>query len=177
MVASNVLLPTIQGHHHTPVLCPRLEQCILTLLAIGGQGVRSLQSGTSPGWSVPHVVLQKTHKYSRNWAITGAHPHTTHTHTHTPTPTCPGIQSEDTIYTRVYSVFVLAFKARTNLCITHSKWGHFSHTSEHAWHVQREDYVHTPLHPYYERVRTVHIVTKRGLKFWPRFVKMSSLWM
>ena len=25
MVASNVLLPTIRGHHHTPVLCPRLE--------------------------------------------------------------------------------------------------------------------------------------------------------
>ena len=34
-----------------------------------------------------------------------------------------------------------------------------------------------PLHPYYGRVRTVHLVTKRGLKFWPRFVKMSSLWM
>ena len=45
--------------------------------------------------------------------------HITHTHTHT--PTWPGIQSEDTIYTRVYSVFVPAFKARTNLCITHSK--------------------------------------------------------
>ena len=46
------------------------------------------------------------------------------------TPTCPGIQSEDTIYTRVYSVFVQAFKARTNLCITHSKWGHFF---THLW--------------------------------------------
>ena len=57
--------------------------------------------------------------------------HCTHTHT----PTCPGIQSEDTIYTRVYSVFVQAFKART------------------------------------KRVRTVHIVTKRGLKFWPRLSK------
>ena len=46
------------------------------------------------------------------------------------TPTWPGIQSEDTIYTRVYSVFVPAFKARTNLCITHSKWGHFF---THLW--------------------------------------------
>ena len=46
------------------------------------------------------------------------------------TPTCPGIQSEDTIYTRVYSVFVPAFKARTNLCVTHSKWGHFF---THLW--------------------------------------------
>ena len=65
------------------------------------------------------------------------------THTRPPcTPTCPGIQSEDTLYTRVYSVFVPAIKARTNLCITHSKWGLFSHTSEHAWHVQREDNVH-----------------------------------
>ena len=53
---------------------------------------------------------------------------TTHTHTHT--YTWPGIQSEDTIYTRVYSVFVPAFKARTNLCITHSKWGHFF---THLW--------------------------------------------
>ena len=50
--------------------------------------------------------------------------------THTDTPTWPGIQSEDTIYTRVYSVFVPAFKARTNLCITHSKWGHFF---THLW--------------------------------------------
>ena len=51
------------------------------------------------------------------------------THMHTP-PTCLGIQSEDTIYTRVYSVFVPAFKARTNLCVTHSKWGHFF---THLW--------------------------------------------
>ena len=50
--------------------------------------------------------------------------------THTHPPTWPGIQSEDTIYTRVYSVFVQAFKARTNLCITHSKWGHFF---THLW--------------------------------------------
>ena len=46
------------------------------------------------------------------------------------TPTCPGIQSEDTIYTRAYSVFVPAFKARTNMCITHSKWGNFF---THLW--------------------------------------------
>ena len=52
------------------------------------------------------------------------------THTHTHTPAWPSIQSEDTIYTRVYSVFVPAFKARTNLCITHSKWGHFF---THLW--------------------------------------------
>ena len=57
-------------------------------------------------------------------------PHPTHHYTHKHTPTWPGSQSEDTIYTRVYSVFVLAFKARTNLCITHSKWGHFF---THLW--------------------------------------------
>ena len=51
-------------------------------------------------------------------------------HTHKHIYTWPGIQSEDTIYTRVYSVFVPAFKARTNLCITHSKWGHFF---THLW--------------------------------------------
>ena len=51
-----------------------------------------------------------------------------HPTTHIHTPTCPGIQSEDTLYTRVYSVSVPAFKARTNLCNTHSKWGHFFHT-------------------------------------------------
>ena len=59
------------------------------------------------------------------WFFT--HPHTP-PHTPTHTPTCPGIQSEDTLYTRVYSVFVPAFKSRTNLCITHSKSGHFFHT-------------------------------------------------
>ena len=66
--------------------------------------------------------------------VTFTHNSLTHSqtppHTHTHTPTCPGIQSEDTIYTRVYSVFVQAFKARTNLCITHSKWGHFF---THLW--------------------------------------------
>ena len=51
-------------------------------------------------------------------------------YTDTHPPTCPGIQSEDTIYTRVYSVFVLAFIARTNLCITHLKWEHFF---THLW--------------------------------------------
>ena len=99
------------------------------------------------------------------------------TKTHTHTPTWPGIQSEDTIYTRVYSVFVPAFKARTNLCITHSKWGHFF---THLWTClarTKRGLRPYPPHPYYGRGRTVHIVTKRGLKFWPRFVKMSSLWM
>ena len=65
-------------------------------------------------------------------------------HTYTPTPTWPGIQSEDTIYTRVYSVSVPAFKARTNLCITHSKWGHFF---THLW--------------------TCLVRTKRGLRPYP----------
>ena len=94
-----------------------------------------------------------------------------------PTQEGPGYATEDTIYTRVYSVFVQAFKARTNLCITHSKWGHFF---THLWTClarTKRGLRPYPLHPYYERVRTVHIVTKRGLKFWPRFVKMSSLWM
>ena len=67
-----------------------------------------------------HVLLSY---YTKHWIR-----HARHTHTHT--PTWPGIQSEDTIYTRVYSVFVPAFKARTNLCITHSKWGHFF---THLW--------------------------------------------
>ena len=48
-------------------------------------------------------------------------------------------------------MFVPAFKARTNPCITHSKWGHFF---THLWtsrHVQREDNALIPLHPYYGR--------------------------
>ena len=99
----------------------------------------------------------------------------THTHPHTPLPV-PALKAR-TQYTHVYSVFVQAFKARTNLCITHSKWGHFF---THLWTClarTKRGLRPYPLHPYYERVRTVHIVTKRGLKFWPRFVKMSSLWM
>ena len=52
-------------------------------------------------------------------------------YTDTHPPTCPGIRSEDTLYTRVYSAFVPAFKTRTNLCITHSKGGHFFFT--HLW--------------------------------------------
>ena len=73
--------------------------------------------------------------------------------THTHTPTCPGIQSEDTIYTRVYSVFVPAFKARTNLCITHSKWGHFF---THLW--------------------TCLARTKRGLRPYPPYTHIMKEW-
>ena len=66
--------------------------------------------------------VQLSHSLCTNWCKW--------LHTTTHPPTCPGIQSEDTIYTRAYSVFVQAFKARTNLCITHSKWGHFF---THLW--------------------------------------------
>ena len=71
----------------------------------------------------------------------------THTHTHT----WPDIQSEDTTYTRVYSVFVPAFKARTNLCITHSKWGHFF---THLW--------------------TCLARTKRGLRPYPPYTHIMA---
>ena len=75
---------------------------------------------------VARVVAPQSKKFK--WETT---PHTSpHTYTHPYTPTCPGIQSEDTVYPRVYSVFVPAFKVRTNLCITHSKWGHFF---THLW--------------------------------------------
>ena len=58
----------------------------------------------------------------------------------------------------------------------------------HPWHIQRADNVHTPLHPYYGKVRTVQLVTKRGQKiltslcqnFLTLNVKnwfWSSLWM
>ena len=71
---------------------------------------------------------QNAHAYTHRTK----HIHQLYPASYTPlhTPTWPGIQSEDTIYTRVYSVFVPAFKARTNLCITHSKWGHFF---THLW--------------------------------------------
>ena len=72
---------------------------------------------------------------------------------HTHTPTCPGIQNEDTIYTRVYSVFVQAFKARTNLCITHTKWGHFF---THLW--------------------TCLARTKRGLRPYPPYTHIMKEW-
>ena len=70
---------------------------------------------------------------------------------YTHTYTWPGIQSEDTIYTRVYSVFVSAFKARTNLCITHSKWGHFF---THLW--------------------TCLARTKRGLRPYPPYTHIMA---
>ena len=53
----------------------------------------------------------------------------------------------------------------------------FFHTPLNMPGTYKEKITSIPPHPFYERVRTVHIVTKRGLKFWPRFVKMSSLLM
>ena len=109
----------------------------------------------------------------------------TNKHTPTHTPTCPGIQSEDTIYTSVYtcSVFVQAFKARTNLCITHSKWGHFF---THLWtclaRTKRglRPYPPTPIlwksedsaHSHKARTEILTSLCQNVL-----FVKMSSLWM
>ena len=87
MVASNVLLPTVQGHHHTPVLCPRLEQCIFTLFSHGGggQGVRSLQPETSSVEVCPRLRYKNTQVSNYRHAHTHTHPPTPpHTHTHIP---------------------------------------------------------------------------------------------
>ena len=84
IAALNVLLQTIQGHHHTPVLFPRLEQYMFTLFSHseGRSRLRYLQPRTSPVEVFPPLCDKNT--CPRKWAITGARtPHPT-TPPHTP---------------------------------------------------------------------------------------------
>ena len=111
------------SHTHTPT-CPGIQS----------EDTQGRSQPHSPGWArvplssfFPQILINLSY-FSSNFtkfflilAIRVGE---------SPTQEGPGYATEDTIYTRVYSVFVQAFKARTNLCITHSKWGHFF---THLW--------------------------------------------
>ena len=82
MAASNVSLSSIEGHHYTPVSCPRLEQCIFhAVLAIVGAGHKVFTVGDVPGWRLSQVVLHKNKKVSPKMSNYRRTPFPTHSYT------------------------------------------------------------------------------------------------
>ena len=98
------------------------------------------------------------------------------THICPPLRHVPAFGSKDTSVNCVWKSVHKNIKVRTILASTHSKWGQMCIASTCKTKQGYGLYSLYPLYPYRQSTYHCKYATKRGHKFCPRFVKMSSLW-